>query len=165
MKDKLLFKIFLPVFNGEKYIQHTVQSIIYQSYFNWELHILNNGSTDSTLSILSNIKFDERLFIHNYSSHVSIEKNWGRVFDLVVNMKDIFYMSLIGHDDIYYQDFLQEMYAIIQLNPNIKVYQSHFNIINNNGILIRPSLPIPAFENKIDFFMSRLFKIRDSLFF
>lgn len=45
------FSIIMPVFNGEKYIDEAIKSIIEQTYSDWELIIVNDGSTDKTSSI------------------------------------------------------------------------------------------------------------------
>ena len=49
----LLVSIVLPVFNSEKYITECLQSIINQTYQNWELLIIDDGSTDDSDKIIS----------------------------------------------------------------------------------------------------------------
>lgn len=51
-KNNVLVSVLLPVYNGEKYIRESVDSILKQTYENFELIIINDGSTDKTLSIL-----------------------------------------------------------------------------------------------------------------
>ena len=61
-----LVSIILPVYNGEKYIYGTIESISKQTYKNFELLIVNDGSTDNTLNICSEIsQKDSRLKIIN----------------------------------------------------------------------------------------------------
>ena len=45
--------IILPIFNGKKYIKKSIESIIHQTYKNWELIIVNDCSTDSSFIILN----------------------------------------------------------------------------------------------------------------
>ena len=52
LKDKV--SIILPTFNSEKYLNQTLQSIIKQNYKNFELIVIDNFSTDKTLSIINN---------------------------------------------------------------------------------------------------------------
>ena len=47
------FSIIIPVYNGERYIKESVESVINQSYPNWELIIVNDGSTDATAQIIN----------------------------------------------------------------------------------------------------------------
>ena len=43
----------MPIYNGEKYLSETVQSVIDQTYSNWELILVDDGSTDKTVSIIN----------------------------------------------------------------------------------------------------------------
>lgn len=64
MKEKV--SIIVPVYNAEKYLHRCVQSILNQSYKNWEAIFVNDGSTDSSLSILQEFaKIDARIRIIN----------------------------------------------------------------------------------------------------
>src|SRR5688500_3635958 len=55
-----LVSICMPVYNGEKYIKEAIQSVTSQSYSNWELIIVNDGSKDNTASVLNSIS-DSRI--------------------------------------------------------------------------------------------------------
>ncbi len=56
--------IIIPCYNGEKWIEPCIQSILIQSYTDYEIIIVNDGSTDNSLDILNNIaKIDERVHI------------------------------------------------------------------------------------------------------
>jgi len=72
-----LVSVLLPVFNDEKNIENSVYSILNQSYQNLELLVIDDGSTDKTLSILKNIKSKKlKLFVNseNYGLTKSLNK-------------------------------------------------------------------------------------------
>ncbi|HOL75210.1 MAG TPA: glycosyltransferase, partial [Bacteroidales bacterium] len=52
MNENILVSIIIPVYNGEKYISDTIQSVIDQTYKNWELIIVDDGSTDNTADVV-----------------------------------------------------------------------------------------------------------------
>ena len=49
-----LVSIVLPTYNGEEYISNSIQSVLNQTYTNWELIVVNDCSTDGTLEIINN---------------------------------------------------------------------------------------------------------------
>jgi len=56
--------ILLPVFNSERYLKETLNSILYNTYNSFELIIVNDGSTDATIDIIKEYK-DKRIFLYN----------------------------------------------------------------------------------------------------
>ena len=55
MKKEIKFSVVIPVYNGEKFINRSVNSIISQTYENWELIIVNDGSVDNTSEIVESV--------------------------------------------------------------------------------------------------------------
>ena len=72
-----LISVIIPVFNSEKTIQETIKSVLKQSFTDFELIVINDGSQDASLEIITNIK-DSRLKVLSYSnSGVSTSRNRG----------------------------------------------------------------------------------------
>ena len=65
--EKILFSIVIPLYNKEKYIGRTIESILSQKISNIEIVVVNDGSTDSSLDIVSQYT-DRRIRIINNSS-------------------------------------------------------------------------------------------------
>ena len=78
-KEKDLISIIVPVYNAEKYITRCVQSILEQEYSNFELILIDDGSTDKSPKILSQLdKLDDRIMLLNQkNSGVSQARNNG----------------------------------------------------------------------------------------
>ncbi len=119
------YSIILPVKNGGLHIKECVDSILKQTYKDFELLVLDNASTDNTLNYLQNIK-DNRLKIFPSEKDLGIVENWGRIKDL---NKGIF-ITLIGHDDILLPNYLTEMDRLIHEFPEASLYQTHFKFID-----------------------------------
>ena len=57
--------IILPVYNSEKYIKNTINSVLNQTYKDWELIIIDDASTDNSLKIINEFKIDSFRIIKN----------------------------------------------------------------------------------------------------
>ena len=70
--------IIIPIYNNEKYIEKCIDSVINQTYQNWELILVDDGSTDNSLSLCERYKKDIRVkIIHQENSGVSVARNNG----------------------------------------------------------------------------------------
>ena len=106
------FSIILPVRNGGDYFKLCVQSVLQQSLPDFNLHVLENNSSDDTLQWITSLS-DKRIIIHHSPTSLLIEENWSRVLSIPKNE----FITLIGHDDILYSDYLETMDQLIKLHP------------------------------------------------
>ena len=72
-----MFSVVIPLFNKEKYIYNTITSVINQSFINFEIIIINDGSTDNSLDIIKKIKDDRILIFTTPNLGVSHSRNLG----------------------------------------------------------------------------------------
>jgi glycosyltransferase involved in cell wall biosynthesis len=131
------FSIIVPTYNSEKWIQQCVNSILAQSYVDFDLLILDSGSTDGTLPWIRYIE-DNRITIYTTLKRLGIEDNWGRILTVPRNE----YMTILGHDDVLYPSFLETINQLIIANPGASLYHTHFDLISATGKVIRPSKPM-----------------------
>ncbi len=108
--------IGLPVYNGEKYIKQAIDSILIQTFSNFEIIISDNASTDNTEVICREyVEKDNRI---KYFRH---EKNKGASFNFpfVLLKAKSDYFVWIGADDYWEQTFLEKNVSILNSNQNI----------------------------------------------
>lgn len=100
-----LISIIIPAFNSENFIKDTLESVLLQSISNWELIIVDDGSTDNTLNLIENYaNKDSRIRVLSQKNRgVSNARNWG-----LTRAKGEF-IAFLDSDDFYHKDFLQEM--------------------------------------------------------
>jgi len=154
--------IFLPVHNGGRYIRSAIDSVLSQSFTDWLLVVLENGSSDDTLNIVRSYR-DPRILVMPAESDLGIEQNWSRVHQ-VLQQGEIQgqFATLIGHDDILYPSFLDAIEELHFQYPDVGVYQVMFDLIDEKGQPIRPCRPIPLRESAEDFLAFRGWGLRDS---
>lgn len=133
------YSIILPVRNGGHHLRTCVNSILTQSLADFNLIILDNCSTDGTLEWLQSIT-DSRVMIIPSSKPLTIEESWARIRDTPKNE----FITLIGHDDILYPDFLATIDNLINSQPSASLYLTHFDLIDAKGKIIRACKPMPS---------------------
>jgi glycosyltransferase involved in cell wall biosynthesis len=138
------FSIILPVKNGGEYVKLCIASILNQRYSDFELLVLDNCSTDGTTEWVRSIK-DPRVKLFPSNNSLSIEENWNRVLSIPKSE----FMTLIGHDDLLANDYLETMNEMVRSNPNASLFQTHFDYIDANGKLIRHCKPMKETEEAI----------------
>lgn len=150
------YSIILPVRNGGEYVKECVNSILSQTLDNFNLHMLDNCSTDGTLEWINSLH-DERIVMYPSTASLTIEENWKRAAAIPKNK----YITLIGHDDILASNYLQVMDELIASHPNASLYQTHFSYIDGDGKKIRDCKPMKQVENAKDFLTSLLTNTMD----
>src|ERR1044071_2912371 len=95
--------IIMPVLNGQKYIGEAVQSIVDQTYKDWELIIVNDGSTDGTMDALKPFlsQADIKFIHHPTRQGVARSVNDG------IRQASGRFISFLDHDDMWFPQFLE----------------------------------------------------------
>lgn len=151
------FTVVIPTHNGAAYIGQAVESLLKQTYPHFEIIVLEHESTDATVAIAQSYH-DPRIRICSAESHQTIESNWARMLDLELAE----YLTILGHDDVFYPEFLQEMADLIAAEPDASLYVSHFHIIDSDGKVIRSCKPTPYRESGEEFMRARQHFQRDN---
>jgi hypothetical protein len=152
------FSIFLPVRNGWPYVQECVESILRQTYPHFELNVLDNQSSDSTMPWLKSLA-DIRVRLWSSSSALSIEDSWARIKGVEKHE----FMTLIGHDDTLDPGFLAATKALIDRHPDASLYCTGSRLINSDGKTIRSCRPVPDRETAAQYLAAR-FKFQRDIF-
>jgi glycosyltransferase involved in cell wall biosynthesis len=106
INQKILVTIFIPVYNGEKYIEQTLNSIKNQTYTNFEVLLVDDSSTDTSLEIVVNFAECDSRF------KIFVKKNGGSVahstnFIMSEIQGEFFFYS--SQDDLFSADLLEQM--------------------------------------------------------
>lgn len=122
-----LISVIIPVYNGERTIYDAVTSVLNQSFEEFELLVINDGSQDSTLDILAEIK-DPRLKIHSFPNEgLSASRNRG------IRRASGEYVSFLDADDMWTPDKLESQLAALRGQPDAAVCYSWTDFIDQEG--------------------------------
>jgi glycosyltransferase involved in cell wall biosynthesis len=152
------YSIILPVHNGGTLVKQCVNSILTQSYRDFNLLVLDNNSTDGTLEWISSLE-DDRIKIFPEKEPLGIEGNWGRIKNISKNE----FITLIGHDDILHPNYLEEMELLIKKHPSASLYQAHYSFINAAGDFKRHCMPMDEIQYGHEFLACQLARTMDSM--
>ena len=149
MKSPLI-SIVMNCHNGEKYLKDSLNSIINQTYENWELIFFDNISSDRSKKILDQFN-DQR--IKYYQSEKFINLYDAR--NLAVEKCNGNFVSFLDTDDMWVQDKLEKQINFIKKNSNYKILYTNYYVLKNNEkkIMYKKELPSGFITQKLlDFY-------------
>jgi glycosyltransferase involved in cell wall biosynthesis len=128
--DKNLITIYIPTYNNEKTIVKTLNSLINQSYQNFIIKIFDNLSTDNTVSLINNLRY-EKVLIFKSQIHVSAEENYNRC------LKDFSskYSCIYHSDDLYHRDILKEQLFFFKTHNVTAVFTDGYLVDEKDKII------------------------------
>lgn len=142
-KSNSLISIIQPVFNGENYLAESIDSVLFQTYSNFEYIIVNDGSTDGTQQIINEYKIlDSRI------RDIQLPSNKGYIYALSIGISQAKgeYIFRIDSDDIIIKETLENRFNCISSDQRICAVSgcaSHFvNSKDLNFDLILPHSPV-----------------------
>lgn len=136
MKENLI-SIITPMYNAENYIGQTIESVLHQTYSEWEMFIINDGSKDNCAEIVKKYaEKDNRIKLINQSnSGASVARNNG-----ITNAQGR-YICFLDADDLWEPIFLQEQLSFLKENNAVFVCSAHKRIDKNNQEILKPFTP------------------------
>ena len=127
-KSNNLVSIIMNCLNSEKYIRKSIQSVLEQSYENWELIIWDNLSKDNTKKIINEF-YDNRIKYFCSEQYLSL----GGARNEALKKSSGKYITFLDSDDIWLPNKLDLQVSFIDENPTYKFIYSNFHIINEKG--------------------------------
>ena len=130
MDNKPLISVFIPYYNDEKYLKQSIESVLNQTYTNFELILLNHATTDNCRNIAHSYN-DERI------KHIDMPKNYGAgggiLFETMLNASNGKYIKPFCADDVMCPDCLQRLVNYMENNPNIDFAFGNLEYINDKN--------------------------------
>lgn len=126
-----LISVIIPAYNAEKTIRETVTSVLTQTFSDFELIVINDGSQDSTLVHLASIP-DPRLTVFSYPN-AGAQRSRNRGIEHATGA----YLAFLDADDLWTPDKLEAQYHALQVDPQAAVAYSWTNWIDETGNFLR----------------------------
>lgn len=128
----VVFSVIVPFYNGEKYIEQTLKSIFVQTFRDFEIIIVNDGSSDESLksvkSIIKNNPAYKIIFISQKNRGLGAARN------TAIKNASGEIISLLDQDDLWYPNKLQVVYDVFKNREEISLVCHNEDIIKNGKI-------------------------------
>ena len=141
-----MFSIIIPLYNKREFIKQSIQSVLDQSYIYFECIIVDDGSTDDSLSLVKEFNDDRLKILSKINGGVSSARNLG------IQIAKYNYIAFLDADDYWSPNYLELMTMLINKYPNNGLYFSSHYIVYPKGNVIVKSSPELAAENQSSVF-------------
>ena len=127
--DKEKVSIIVPMYNAEKFIRKTIESVLSQTYENWEMLIMNDVSTDNSLAVVNEYaKKDDRIMVVNTEKNMGVVKGRNHLIDLA-NGK---YIAFLDADDYWHSQKLEKQIQFMK-EKNAGISCTEYTRVKENG--------------------------------
>jgi glycosyltransferase involved in cell wall biosynthesis len=123
----LMISVVIPLHNKELFVQRAIRSVLAQTYSHFELLIIDDGSTDNSYTVASEIHDSRLRIIHQENKGVSSARNSG-----VVEAKNE-WIAFLDADDLWLPTFLEKMVFLMQAYPKCGIYGSGYELVYPDG--------------------------------
>lgn len=134
MKSKTpKISVVMSVYNGEKYLREAIESVLNQTFTDFEFIIINDGSTDRSLEIIQSYDDDRIVLINQENTGLAKALNNG----IGISRSD--FIARMDADDIAYPQRIQKQYKFLLSNPDYIIVGSNAKTIDKDGYFVRNS--------------------------
>ena len=126
-----LVSIIMPAYNAEKYIEEAIQSVLKQTYTNWELIIVNDCSNDKTEQIIKKYREqDERIKVHSLSENHGVANARNIALQNAVGR----YIAFLDSDDIWLHEKLEKQIDFMKVNNYVFTYHQYRHFASSDKV-------------------------------
>lgn len=132
--NRPLVSVIMPAYNAADYLQEAINSVIAQTFLDWELLIIDDGSTDATAQIITENRLKEKRirYFHQPNEKQSKARNVGISHSLGT------YIAFLDADDISLPERFAKQVTFLEANQDVVVCGSWFGIIGSDRIIKLP---------------------------
>ncbi|MHB1295230.1 MAG: glycosyltransferase family A protein [Anaerolineae bacterium] len=142
VNERALVTIVVPCYNQGHYLACALESIVAQTWPRWEAIVIDDGSTDSTASVVRAFAGDSRIhYVYQVNSGVSAARNTG------IRNAQGRYLAFLDADDAFEQTFLESCLQVLETNPDLGAVYTGFVLMDATGVAVRSVRLEPCAES------------------
>ncbi len=136
------FSIIIPTYNRSSTILKTIESVLSQTFQNFEIIIIDDGSTDNTFEEIEHLKTNKIIYKRQKNNERANARNNG------IALANGDYITFLDSDDLFYTAHLQIAYEAITTKNNPEVLHTRYEIIDQDGKVIEKKNILDSNLNK-----------------
>lgn len=146
----IFVSVVIPVYNKEVSISRAINSVLTQSYADFELILVDDGSTDNSWQVCEQFSDPRIKRIQQENQGVAAARNRG------AREAQGDYLCFLDADDEYFTDFLQQIFMLVTLDPNAALYSCRYQLVSQHGepMLAKSTFPADFNGPVSDFFQA-----------
>lgn len=121
------YSVVIPLYNKEHYIAGTLRSVLTQTFPDYEVIVVDDGSTDHSLQACKTVQSDKIRIVQQANQGVSAARNKG------IELAAGEYICFLDADDTWHPDYLQNIETIVQKYPQSDIFVTAYRVIYANG--------------------------------
>jgi glycosyltransferase involved in cell wall biosynthesis len=127
--------VTIPVFNRAHLVGHTIESVLVQSFQDFDLLVVDDASTDNTVAVVQDYaRHDERIAFQINPKNLGLTRNWNKCLDLAAGPL----VQILLSDDIIDADYLQLVSDVFEEHPGLGFVAASCRYINSEGAVMHP---------------------------
>src|SRR5687767_8430509 len=109
--------VLIPTYNYAHFLDETIQSVLNQTYSDYELIIVDNKSTDSTVELVGKYLGDPRVRFYQNEKNLGLTGNWNKCLEYATGE----YIKFLCADDKFHPEMLAKFVAVMEENPTVSL--------------------------------------------
>lgn len=134
LQMSIFFSIIIPLYNKEKYVLHTLKSVLNQTFGDYEVIVVEDCSTDTSFEVISTFESEKvKIIKHDFNKGLSATRNTG------IKNASSNYIAFLDADDVWKQTYLAELYLLIKSFPGAKLFATNYEELYQNNTVLLPN--------------------------
>lgn len=140
-----IVSVVTPVYNGERYLRECIESVLAQSFSDWEYVIVDNCSTDGSRAIMESYAQDKRIRIHRNEKVLPVSQSFNKAASLA--SPEARYLKFVSADDLLFRHCLEMMVDVAESHPGVRLVGS-YKIHGQYPVCDGPPFPLTVMSGK-----------------
>jgi glycosyltransferase involved in cell wall biosynthesis len=119
--------VLIPTYNYAHFLDETIQSVLNQTYNDYELIIVDNKSTDDTLEVVDKYLGDRRIHFYQNATNLGLSGNWNKCLEYATGE----YIKFLCADDKFHPEMLRKFVSVMDENPTVSLVTCDKESINS----------------------------------